>query len=150
MYEESVSPDFGARYTWTGVRAFRADVSELLFAAWATVAYPNEDVMWSMGGQGARDVWWDGVGVDVKRAFLGEVYVGPGVKAMRLGFMGARRERQVRLDKGVTHYALVYRHDGATETAEVGAESGVTITGPGQTRSTFSRHRQSSSSHLRP
>jgi hypothetical protein len=78
------------------------------------------------GGHGKLiDVIWPEHALDVKHAFVMNVY-GPDGKKPHLGFMGGKREIEVR--EGVTHYALVYFHDNAR--VEVSRNGIVTVTSP--------------------
>ncbi|MBC7299459.1 hypothetical protein [Nocardia salmonicida] len=62
-----------------------------------------------IGGRNPVDVRWSDITVDCKRAFLKETWGPTGIKVPSLGFMGAGRDVEARVEY-VTHYALVYFH----------------------------------------
>lgn len=92
----------------------RTDAHDFLAEAVVAAYAASQDLdrtRWDGGNKKSTDVTWPEHAVDVKHAFVLNVY-GPSGKKPHLGFMGSEREAEVRED--VTRYALVYFHGGAT------------------------------------
>lgn len=106
----------------------RTDAHDFLAEAVVAAYAANHDLdehEWRGGHRERIDVTWPKHAVDVKHAFVLNVY-GPDGKKPHLGFMGTSREIEVR--EGVTHYALVYFHDEAR--VKVSRDGIATVTSP--------------------
>lgn len=87
--------------------SFLGGICEAVAASWFNEQYAGTDktVFWHGGNTALIDIEVETYKVDVKRAFFQEAnWLGRG-RAQCLGFMGTKREQEVR--EGVSHYFLV-------------------------------------------